>query len=174
MEQLILLAMQIGFDEAVCIDPKALEVRADVRDMCAADKCGIFAKNWSCPPACGTLEQCGERMRGFERGLLLQSVGRLRKAIDSKCYRETERLHNQRLQQLYQQIKADHPKALCLGAGGCRVCGKCAYPEPCRFPDKAMSSMEAYGLFVTQVCKDAKLPYHHGEMTITFTGCILF
>jgi hypothetical protein len=34
--------------------------------------------------------------------------------------------------------------------------------------------MEGYGLFVTQVCRDAGIPYHHGDKTITFTACILF
>ncbi|MDE8682148.1 DUF2284 domain-containing protein [Blautia schinkii] len=48
----------------------------------------------------------------------------------------------------------EFPDMLMLGAGGCRICGHCAYPKPCRFPEKAISSMEAYGLFVTQVCRD--------------------
>ena len=70
-------------------------------------------------------------------------------------------------------MKERYPDALCLGAGGCRVCKRCAHPEPCRFPEKALSSMEGYGLFVTQVCRDAGVPYHHGEKTITYTACIL-
>jgi len=37
-----------------------------------------------------------------------------------------------------------------------------------------MSSMEGYGLFVTQVCRDAGVPYHYGEKTITYTACVLF
>ena len=37
-----------------------------------------------------------------------------------------------------------------------------------------VSSMEAYGLFVTQVCRDAGVPYHHGEKTITYTACALY
>ncbi len=34
--------------------------------------------------------------------------------------------------------------------------------------------MEGYGLFVTQVCRNAGLPYHHGEKTVTYTACILY
>ena len=71
-------------------------------------------------------------------------------------------------------IRKEHPDALCLGAGGCRVCRQCSYPEPCRFPDRAVSSMEGYGLFVTQVCRDAGAAYHHGDRTITYTACVLF
>ena len=72
-----------------------------------------------------------------------------------------------------EEIRREYPNALCLGAGGCRVCSQCAYPSPCRFPEKAMSSMEGYGLFVTQVCRDAGIPYHYGEKTITYTACVL-
>ena len=98
----------------------------------------------------------------------------MHKAVDSKCYRETEQRHMKNFYALAEAIRKVYPDALCLGAGGCRICKQCAYPEPCRFPDKAVSSMEGYGLFVTQVCRDAGIPYHHGDRTITYTACVLF
>lgn len=167
-------AKEMGFDAVAVIDPRALESRADVRGMCAADKCGAYNKNWTCPPAIGTVEQCQTRMRQYERGILLQTVGHMTKAVDSRCYRETEKRHMDNFSAFADEICKAYPNALCLGAGGCRVCKTCAYPEPCRFPEKALSSMEGYGLFVTQVCRDAGIPYHHGERTITYTACVLF
>jgi len=166
-------AKELGFDEAAVIDPKTLVAREDVRSMCAADKCGAYNRNWTCPPACGTVDECQQRMRQYEKGILLQSIGRMTKAIDSKCYRETERRHMKSFYALAEEIRKAYPNALCLGAGGCRVCKRCAYPEECRFPEKALSSMEGYGLFVTQVCRDAGVPYYYGERTITYTACIL-
>ena len=141
--------------------------------MCAADRCGAYNKNWTCPPAIGTVEQCRRRIREYNSGILLQTVGQLRKTIDSRVYRETEQRHTQNLYALAEEIRKVFPDALCLGAGGCRVCKTCAWPEPCRFPEKAMSSMEGYGLFVTQVCRDAGASYHHGDGTVTYTACIL-
>lgn len=167
-------AKEAGFDTAVFIDPKTLESREDVRSMCAADKCGAYNKNWTCPPFCGTVEECQARMRGFENGILLQSIGHMTKAIDSRCYRDTERRHRTAFTAFAEEVRKSYPQALCLGAGGCRVCKQCACPEPCRFPEKAMSSMEGYGLFVTQVCRDAGVPYYYGEKTITYSACILF
>ena len=167
-------AKALGFDTAVPLDPQVLEAREDVRAMCAADKCGAYGKNWTCPPAIGTVAECQERMGRYQRGILLQTVGRMQKDIDSKCYRETERRHLENFRTLAEEIWTEYPAALCLGAGGCRVCKVCAYPEACRFPDKAVSSMEGYGLFVTQVCRDAGARYHHGEKTITYTACVLF
>lgn len=166
-------AKELGFDTAAMVDPGMLEAREDVRAMCAADKCGAYGKNWTCPPAVGTIQECQKQMRQYQSGILLQSVGCMTKAIDSKCYRETERRHMKNFYAFAEEIRKEYPTALCLGAGGCRICKQCAYPEPCRFPEKAMSSMEGYGLFVTQVCRDAGVPYSYGERTITYTALVL-
>ena len=173
-EQWARRAKEAGFDAAAMIDPKALDAREDIRSMCAADKCKAYHKNWTCPPLCGTVDQCREKMHTYRNGILLQSIGYMTKPIDSRCYRETERRHMKNFYAFAEEIRKEYPDALCLGAGGCRICKQCAWPEPCRFPEKAMSSMEGYGLFVTQVCRDAGIPYYYGEKTITYSACILF
>ncbi len=166
-------AHELGF-EAASLDPSRLSALPAVRDACAADKCGAYGKNWTCPPAVGSLAECEARMHAYRKGLLLQTVGTLRRAIDTRGYRETEERHNRALEELAELMRAEYPDLLVLGAGGCRRCQSCAYPEACRFPDRQSSSMEAYGLFVTRVCRDAGLPYYYGEKTIAYTGCILF
>ena len=174
MEMWIEKAKALGFDAAAPIDPGSLVAREDVRGMCADNKCRAYGKKWTCPPACGTLEQCQTRMHGYTRGLLLQSVGHMTKDIDSRCYRETEKRHKQQFEAFCRELRQVYPHALCLGAGGCRICAQCSYPQPCRFPEQAVSSMEAYGLFVTQVCRDAGVPYHYGPRTIAYSACVLF
>lgn len=167
-------AIALGFSKAVPLDVGTLQPRQDVRDMCAADKCGAYGKNWTCPPHCGTLTECGTKMRRYARGILLQTVGVTEKIIDTKAYRRTEALHLEQFHTFCEQLRKFYPEALCLGSGGCRICAQCAFPEECRFPEKASSSMEGYGLFVTQVCQDNGLAYHYGERTVTYTACILF
>ncbi len=168
------VAKAAGFTEARLFDPAILQVREDIRAMCAVDKCRAYGKNWTCPPECGTLEQCQERMRSYRHGILVQTVGQLAKDIDSRGYRETERQHIESFSAFCTAIRRTYPDALCLGTGGCRICRQCAYPEPCRYPESAVSSMEGYGLFVTQVCRDCGAAYHHGPRTITYTACVLF
>lgn len=174
MEQWIEKARECGFTHAGPLNPETLQVKEMVRDACASGRCTAYGHNWTCPPECGTLEECTERMQKYERGILLQTVGELKKTIDTKGYMETEKKHKESLLKFAQEIRAAYPDALCLGAGGCRVCEKCAHPEPCRFPEKAISSMEAYGLFVTQVCRDNHMEYNYGPKTIAYTACVLF
>ena len=167
-------ALTLGFDEAKPLNIATLQPMEMVRDMCAADKCHAYGKNWTCPPHCGTLEQCAEKLHSYRHGLLLQTVGYLKKRVDGKTIAQTEKLHLEQFHRFAELVRAYDPNALCLGAGGCRICKVCAWPQNCRFPERACSSMEGYGLFVTQVCRDNDLPYHHGEGTITFTACVLF
>ena len=174
IEEIKNIAKECGFDEVNELDPKTFVQNQMVHDTCATNKCGAYGKNWTCPPYCGTLEECEREMGRFSRGILVQTVGKMTKTIDSRAYRETEKRHLRQFYALADAVKRWHPEALCLGSGGCRICDKCAWPEPCRFPEKACSSMEGYGLFVTQVCRDNGLDYHHGEKTVTYTACLIF
>lgn len=174
MEHWIEKALELGFSSAAPLRIETLQPREDVRGMCRADKCRAYGKNWACPPHCGTLAECNAKMHSYSRGILLQTVGKTEKTIDTRAYRRTEARHLELFYHFSELVRNRYPEALCLGSGGCRVCRECAYPEPCRFPEKACSSMEGYGLFVTEVCQKNGLAYHHGEKTITYTSCILF
>ena len=174
MEQWIATALEMGFSVAAPLDIGTLQPRQDVRDMCASDKCRAYGKNWTCPPHCGTLTECAEKIQQYSQGILLQTVGNTEKTVDTKAYRRTEARHLEQFHQLCEELRKYFPHALCLGSGGCRICSKCAFPESCRFPEKSCSSMEGYGLFVTEVCRRNGVSYHYGERTITYTACILF
>ena len=174
MDNWIKTALDCGFTEAAVLDVKTLKPMPMVRDACAEGKCGAYGKNWTCPPHCGTLEECEARMQSYSRGILLQTVGKFEKRIDTKGYMRLEAEHSAAFRKFAEKIREEYPNALCLGAGGCRFCEKCAYPEPCRFPRKAMSSMEGYGLFVTQVCRDNGIAYYYGPKTIAYSACVLF
>ena len=174
MDKWIETAKVCGFTAAAVLNVETLKPMAMVREACAQGKCGAYGKNWTCPPYCGTLAECEVKMRGYGRGLLLQTVGKLDKAIDTRGYARVEEQHLKSFHKFAEELRREYPLALCLGTGGCRICGQCAWPEPCRFPERACASMEAYGLFVTQVCRDNALPYYHGPKTITYTACVLF
>ena len=43
-----------------------------------------------------------------------------------------------------------------------------------RHPETLAPSMEACGLFVSDVCRSNALPYYYGDRKIAFTCCVLF
>ncbi|MCI8843620.1 MAG: DUF2284 domain-containing protein [Oscillospiraceae bacterium] len=173
MERWIALALEAGFTHAAPLDPAKLRVNEEVRAMCAANKCRAYDHNWTCPPNCGTLDECAAQIAGMRTGLLVQTTGTLEDSFDIDAMEETEERHLNQFHKLAGQIREAFPGALCLGSGGCRLCETCAHPEPCRFPDKACSSMEGYGLLVNDVCELAGLKYYYGKGTLTYSACYL-
>ena len=174
MQEWIAKALELGFDHAAEVKVENLVPQESVRDACMVDKCHSYDKNWGCPPGVGTLEECGKKMQEYDHAILLQSVGVMEDSFDFECVEETAKRHTEQIFKFAEVLREAHPGALCLGAGPCTVCPTCAYPEPCRLPDKAISSMEAYGLFVTDVTKTTDLQYYYGKGTITYVACCLF
>ncbi len=172
-DKVIELAKEAGFDNAAKLDPKTIVLHEQVREMCAEGKCNAYGKNWTCPPACGDLDYCRSVIARYSEGVIIQTIGHLEDSMDYETMMDTAHRHKANFMKLAPQVKAIYPEAICLGAGGCTVCEKCNYPEPCRFPEKAFSSMEGYGMLVSEVCTENGVPYYYGENTIAFVGCCL-
>lgn len=165
---------KLGFSHVVPLDVKTLRLLPEVRRMCEKNSCHMYGKNWSCPPACGTLAECEQKLSGYSRGILVQTVGELEDEFDGEGMMETEARHKETFVRFHDMLKKDFPGLLSIGAGCCTRCKKCSYPDaPCRFPEKQFSSMEAYGMLVTQVCQDNGIAYYYGPGTIAYTSCFL-
>ena len=174
-EQLAALAEEAGFTAWAPLDPSTIDLKPQVRDMCAANTCGQYGKRWSCPPGCGSLEECGARLKGFTHGILVQTYGDIEDGFDFEAMMEIEADHKEHFVKMYARLRdTTQEKILALGAGCCTACAKCTYPdEPCRFPEKQTASMEAYGMLVLEVCKANGLAYYYGADKMAYTSCFL-
>lgn len=165
---------EAGFTHVAPLDCTTLVLLQEVRDMCASNKCRQYDKNWACPPGCGTLEECANKIHQFQKGIIVQTVGQLEDEMDGEGMMETEARHKETFHAFHDYLLKTYGRVLAIGAGCCTKCKACTYPDaPCRFPDKATSSMEAYGMDVSQVCKANHLPYYYGRCTIAYTSCYL-
>ena len=170
----IMLASDVGFEDVRPLNMESLQVMPEVRDMCAADRCKVYGTRWACPPGCGSTDFCRERIRRYSSGILVQTIGALEDGYDAEGISAAHRLHDRRFRLLARQVRSVLPDCLPLSAGTCTNCEVCTYPgKPCRFPKKMLSSMEAYGLLVSDVCTKSGMPYYRGPKTITFTSCLL-
>jgi len=171
-EALIKEALEYGFSQAGELNMKALVFMPEVEAMCAA--CPQYNKNWRCPPGCGSIEDAAAKAANYSYGIIVQTVGYMEDDFDHKGIQETSEKHNSNFALLVGALKKRYSDILPMGAGTCSICKVCSYPDaPCRFPDKAISSMEAYGLWVSKVCAMSGVAYNNGEATVTFTSCYL-
>jgi predicted metal-binding protein len=169
------LGLKCGFTQTSELDPATIRVRYEVREACATNKCGRYEKCWSCPPGCGSLEECGENIRRYKTGVLLQTTGQMEDSFDVEGLEAVSTRHAEALKAFLPEAHKLSEGALILGAGSCTRCETCTYPDsPCRFPKEMTSSMEAYGMVVSDVCTANNLPYYYGPNTMTYTACALF
>ena len=168
------LAKEVGFTNIAPMDPKTIELKPEVRQMCEANTCRRYDTNWSCPPGCGSLEEHAERIAKYTTGVLVQTMGELEDSMDIETMLEIDAAQKEHFLAMYEKLRPEYPGMLALGSGCCTQCKTCTYPDaPCRFPEKMVSSMESYGMLVVEVCKANNVKYNYGPCTIAYTSCYL-
>lgn len=90
------LAAEAGFSHYGPLKTEALVVRREARDMCAANRCGMYGTSWVCPPGCGELSELSEKLSRMTGGILLQSTGEMEDDFDFESIAETEKLQKER------------------------------------------------------------------------------
>jgi len=169
--------LQMGAAKAAVISTDLIALDASFRDMCASNACGLYGKCWMCPPDAGDIHELMKEIHTYDFVLVYQTIGSLEDSYDFESMLEAGNTHNQLAQRLKEFFAAEGiENALHLGAGGCRVCKVCAKAvgKPCYFPDKAMSSLEAYGVNVSKMAEAADMKYTNGVNTVTYFGAVFF
>lgn len=168
---------EMGALNAAVIPVEKLTFDLIFRKMCEANSCGNYGKCWMCPPAAGNAEDLISEAKTYDYVLVYQTVGELEDSYDWEGMMEAAAKQNALAQELSSFFETlPLKKKLHLGAGGCHVCETCAKrtDEPCRFPDKAMFSLETYCIHVSNMAAAAGMKYINGQDTVTYFGALLF
>lgn len=177
-EALVEDVLKLNVARAIVVNPADIVFREEFRKACEKNACGKYDTNWMGPPAVGQLDDLAARARRYKKGLLFQTVHPISRSFDMKGMEEGGRAFDGVFRRVLACMKEKYGilDTLPLGAGCCRICQKCAYldQEPCRHPDDALSSLEAYGMDVMVLARDVGMPYNNGPKTVTFFGLILF
>lgn len=104
--QLAACAQAAGFSHWATLDVSTIVLKQEVREMCATNSCGRYGKCWSCPPGCGSLEDCKQKLSGMSRGILVQTVGDVEDSFDFEAMMEVEAAHKAHFTQMYEALRA--------------------------------------------------------------------
>jgi predicted metal-binding protein len=177
-ETLIAIALESKATHAALLETSQIQFHEDFRKACEKNFCRKYDTNWMGPPAIGPISTLTQRATQYKLGLLFETVHSVVSNFDVKGWFAGARIHNEVFRELLDKIRKKYPDEpiLPLNAGCCSVCEKCAYMdrEPCRHPDQAVSSVEAYGMNVIALQKSAGLPYYLGKNSVIYVGLILF
>lgn len=175
IEQLPGLICALGASHAGIVPVSEIIFEPSFRQLCEANSCGMYGKSWMCPPHIGPVDRLIAQAKQYHLAVVFQTIGTLEDSYDIEgMLAAGERMNKlscavrDRLQEL-----GIHDYLL-LGAGGCRMCQRCAKrtDEPCRFPELAMSSLEAYGVNVSELAPLAGMKYINGQNTVTYFGAV--
>lgn len=148
------------------------------RKACESNQCGKYGTNWSCPPGVGAPSRLERRAKRFEHGLVIQTVWPLEDAFDFDGMMAGGEKHNALFREAVERVAAvlTSGETLALSAGACSVCETCTFPsgQPCRQPERAMASLESYGVDVAQLLSLGGLSYTNGPNTVSYVGLLLF
>jgi len=175
---LITIALDSKASHAAILDVSQIQFHEDFRKACEKNVCRKYNASWMGPPVIGPINVLRQKVVRFRRGLLFQTVHPLKSNFDFKGMMAAAKVHDGIFLDLVDRIRQTYPseEILPLNKGCCSLCEKCAYPdgEPCRHPDKAVASVEAYGMNVIALQKSAGVPYYHGKNAVCYVGLILF
>ena len=176
-EKLSAIPLEFGAYKANIIEVKEISVDKSFRDMCEANSCGMYGRCYMCPPDIGDIEDLMAEVGKYDYALVYQTVSELEDSYDFEGMIEAKKKSyplSQNLRNVFSDMNITN--ALHLGCGGCGVCKTCAKQtgEPCRFPKKALPSLEAYGVNVSKLATAADMKYINGQNTVTYFGAILF
>jgi predicted metal-binding protein len=165
-----------GAYKAYIIDVDKIPFDKGLRKYCEANYCGAYGKNYACPPNVGSVDEVIAKAKLYKKALIFQTVGNLEDSYDIEGMEKAKVNHSKLAKKINAEVKSIYDDYLQLTAGGCDICPTCAITDdkPCRFPDKAISSLEAYCMNVSTLAGLCGMKYINGQNTVTYFGAYLF
>ncbi|MBQ8893170.1 MAG: DUF2284 domain-containing protein [Clostridia bacterium] len=144
-----------------------------VTAACAANRCGKYATCWTCPPGLDP-QKAKERIQAYQTAWVFTCKYNLEDSFDFEGMRAGGHATHKKLLALTDDLHRDGIDFMALGCEGCILCEACTYPHaPCRFPERAIPSVEACGIDVVALSRRVGINYHNGPNTVTYFCVIL-
>lgn len=176
LEPLTQAILDLGAHRVGTARVEDIDFEPDFRKLCESNACGMYGRSWMCPPHVGPVEELIAQAKKFQWAVVFQTVDALEDSYDFEGMMAAGAKMNRLAAAVRRKLdELGIQRRLLLGAGGCRVCRTCAklQDRPCRHPDQALSSLEAYGVNVSVLAPQAGMQYIHGPNTVTYFGAVL-
>ena len=169
------LAREIGFDHVAGIRTDDVVTSPELTASCNPRACRKYGSCWTCPPGVGTFDEILSDITSRKAGVIVQTIcDGVDHYEDWDLIEEAHVLHNARLDQLADAMRAELDDVIEFSTGGCDLCSPCSYPDaPCMKPERRRESLSAHGVAVGATCERAGIDYSFENGRVRFVGMIL-
>ncbi len=165
-------------DSAAVISVDQIIVRPEYRIFCEENACGNYGRNYSCPPASGTVTEMKERMMKFHHALVLSNSYYVENALDKKEAASLKKKHNQKIRSLIKSLRQENAldEYLLILGGPCTLCESCKMPEgkSCPFESERASCLSAYCIDVNALAHSCGMEISWSTDQISYFSLLLY
>lgn len=175
-QELINLALQEGFEKAAVVKTSDIPFDFSFRKYCAADVCGMYGKNYSCPPDCGSPEEMRQRVINKSKALVLQSVWKIQCIEDELIVRNARFRHNAMSIEVLGRLQEMKYNGFLIGASYCMLCGDCKLMKNqlCPHEDIRYSCLSAYCICAKGLAEMCDMQYEIKDCNVSFFGLYVY
>ena len=156
------------------INPQNIPFSQSVADACRANACGKYGTCWTCPPGVGEYLALEKKIKTYDHAFVFTCKYDLEDCFDFEGMMDGQQKTMAVLHSIADSLHDENQDFMLLGCAGCTLCKKCTYPDaPCRFPEKAVVSVEACGIDVVKLASQLQLNYNNGANTVTYFCVVL-
>ena len=158
------------------INVSEISFEPSLLELCKMNSCGNYGRNYTCPPLVGDINNLTKQVKQYDKALVFQKIYSLSDSFDIEGMENSRIDFRELTHQLNDICKDGFDNYLLLTAGGCSECRECAAVsgEPCRYPKKAYSSLEAYAINVSVLAEKCGFKYINGKNTVTYFGAVFY
>ncbi|MBQ8179561.1 MAG: hypothetical protein IJ026_03840 [Candidatus Methanomethylophilaceae archaeon] len=139
------------------------------RSKCEENLCGCYGTNWACPP--GFSMDIADLYGRTDYVLVVHRTFCLdvqdQEVVEATCH-EMQKI----VRIMSRELRSNGLDCMGFADGGCKYCGVCAYPEPCRFPDMMTPSVSSLGLDLKDYLGSMGEPFYFSDTCMTLYGLI--
>ena len=167
--------LNLGFDNVGTALTGLIPFEPPLIEMCKMNTCGNYGKSYSCPPSVGNTDELIEKAKQYKYITVFQKVYKLEDSFDFEGMTEGKNNFKDLTKKVYPICRECFEAFLLLGAGPCDLCSECGIltDTPCRFPEKAIASLESYAIKVSDLAGLCSMNYINGVNTVTYFGAVL-
>lgn len=150
--------------------------RHNIRLKCAVPLCEYYGVCKVCPPNIPSIDEFEQALKNYAQAFIVVYREKIEDINKYEVNHEAELKLSAAVAALeYAATREGYYRALGLQVGGCKLCETCSpLGERCRHPYKARPSPTGFGLDLTEIAMEAKMPLEWPPVEyVSFMGLLL-